>query len=90
MMIPQMVIMGWINFFFQGFVLSKSNFTTWFSNSAVCGRTNEAKSLVLVTHVFLRQAKLNLFVYHSQAAVPADARIQVNASTRDRDTWYGC
>lgn len=24
MMVPQMVIMGWINFFFQGFVLSKS------------------------------------------------------------------
>jgi hypothetical protein len=24
MMIPQMVIMGWINFFFQGFVLSTS------------------------------------------------------------------
>jgi len=23
MMVPQMVIMGWINFFFQGFVLSK-------------------------------------------------------------------
>jgi hypothetical protein len=22
MMVPQMVIMGWINFFFQGFVLS--------------------------------------------------------------------
>ena len=22
MMIPQMIIMGWINFFFQGFVLS--------------------------------------------------------------------
>jgi ER membrane protein complex subunit 3 len=28
MMIPQMVIMGWINFFFQGFVLSKFDFTT--------------------------------------------------------------
>ena len=25
MMLPQMVIMGWINFFFQGFVLSKSH-----------------------------------------------------------------
>ena len=24
MMVPQMVIMGWINFFFQGFVLSES------------------------------------------------------------------
>lgn len=24
MMVPQMVIMGWINFFFQGFVLSTS------------------------------------------------------------------
>jgi hypothetical protein len=24
MMVPQMVIMGWINFFFQGFVLSAS------------------------------------------------------------------
>ena len=24
MMVPQMIIMGWINFFFQGFVLSKS------------------------------------------------------------------
>jgi ER membrane protein complex subunit 3 len=24
MMVPQMVIMGWINFFFQGFVLSRS------------------------------------------------------------------
>ena len=23
MMVPQMVIMGWINFFFQGFVLSE-------------------------------------------------------------------
>ena len=23
MMVPQMIIMGWINFFFQGFVLSK-------------------------------------------------------------------
>jgi len=23
MMVPQMVIMGWINFFFQGFVLSQ-------------------------------------------------------------------
>lgn len=26
MMVPQMVIMGWINFFFQGFVLSASSF----------------------------------------------------------------
>lgn len=26
MMVPQMVIMGWINFFFQGFVLSESRF----------------------------------------------------------------
>lgn len=25
MMVPQMVIMGWINFFFQGFVLSTSS-----------------------------------------------------------------
>jgi hypothetical protein len=25
MMVPQMVIMGWINFFFQGFVLSASS-----------------------------------------------------------------
>ena len=25
MMVPQMVIMGWINFFFQGFVLSESH-----------------------------------------------------------------
>jgi hypothetical protein len=25
MMVPQMVIMGWINFFFQGFVLSESS-----------------------------------------------------------------
>lgn len=24
MMVPQMVMMGWINFFFQGFVLSQS------------------------------------------------------------------
>ncbi len=23
MMVPQMVIMGWINFFFQGFILSE-------------------------------------------------------------------
>ena len=23
-MVPQMIIMGWINFFFQGFVVSKS------------------------------------------------------------------
>ena len=25
MMVPQMVIMGWINFFFQGFILSESH-----------------------------------------------------------------
>jgi hypothetical protein len=31
MMVPQMVIMGWINFFFQGFVLSKADF--YFLNS---------------------------------------------------------
>ena len=31
MMVPQMVIMGWINFFFQGFVLSKSVLTSRFS-----------------------------------------------------------
>jgi ER membrane protein complex subunit 3 len=28
MMVPQMVIMGWINFFFQGFVLSEYYFRT--------------------------------------------------------------
>jgi hypothetical protein len=28
MMVPQMVIMGWINFFFQGFVLSVSFYLT--------------------------------------------------------------
>ena len=28
MMVPQMVIMGWINFFFQGFVLSEPRLLT--------------------------------------------------------------
>ena len=28
MMVPQMVIMGWINFFFQGFVLSEHTFSS--------------------------------------------------------------
>jgi len=35
MMIPQMVIMGWINFFFQGFVLSRSlTHTLWMEKNA--------------------------------------------------------
>lgn len=32
MMVPQMVIMGWINFFFQGFVLSKCQIVLALSN----------------------------------------------------------
>jgi len=36
MMVPQMVIMGWINFFFQGFLLSTS-----FSTIDQCSITHE-------------------------------------------------
>jgi hypothetical protein len=40
MMVPQMIIMGWINFFFQGFVLSeRSSFTyslLYFSRELRC------------------------------------------------------
>ena len=35
MMVPQMVIMGWINFFFQGFVLS-AYFSLTYSRVSRC------------------------------------------------------
>jgi hypothetical protein len=60
MMVPQMVIMGWINFFFQGFVLSQ------FASITV--------------------SKISLMKFTSQAAIPIDSRLQVDASTWYRDT----
>jgi hypothetical protein len=37
MMVPQMVIMGWINFFFQGFILSACSLTKSKANIDVYG-----------------------------------------------------
>ena len=43
MMVPQMIIMGWINFFFQGFVLSAS--FGFIKNLSVRHRLTEIKQL---------------------------------------------
>jgi hypothetical protein len=43
MMVPQMIIMGWINFFFQGFVLSKWTPCT-FKNDEILNSGNQLNS----------------------------------------------
>ncbi|KAI6164756.1 integral membrane protein DUF106-domain-containing protein [Pisolithus thermaeus] len=61
MMIPQMIIMGWINFFFQGFVLIKLPFPLTFGFKSMLQRSIEAPDMDVRWVSSLSWYFLNLF-----------------------------
>ena len=104
MMIPQMIIMGWINFFFQGFVLSeylrRLNYVPPRDSSRDAAQKASTNVFSPLSDIrtpssgldFCKQKcprELTKFVPHSQAPVPPDFGIQVDAATGDRDPRYG-
>lgn len=61
MMVPQMIIMGWINFFFQGFVLIKLPFPLTFGFKSMLQRDIEAPDMDVKWVSSLSWYFLNLF-----------------------------
>ena len=70
MMIPQTLIMSWINAFFAGFVISTSSTTSDACPSSMAGTLTRRSPI-------------------SEAPVPSDDSVQVNAAVRCCNTGFG-
>ena len=80
MMIPQTLIMSWINAFFAGFVISE------FLGAEMDLRRSRAQEPSLKgSEMLMLVGRLN-----SETPIPVDATLQVNASIRGSNSRFGC